>query len=84
MIVPKPCPLCGSEQVQYCSDGNNPAKDYCRCRACKTTGPLMLWQARPAAQDVLDAARNLIRVKGRHHSELAYQRLVAAVEGAAP
>jgi hypothetical protein len=29
---------------------------------------------------VESAARNLVKVKGRHHSEQAYQRLVAALE----
>jgi hypothetical protein len=43
MTIPKPCPLCHSAQVQLCADFNNPDKDYCRCRECKTTGPLVLW-----------------------------------------
>ncbi len=31
---------------------------------------------------VCEAARELVKVKGRHHSELAYTRLVDAVKGA--
>lgn len=30
-------------------------------------------------QAVIEAAQNLVKVKGRHHSEQAYQRLVDAV-----
>lgn len=31
-------------------------------------------------RNIKEAAENLIRVKGRHHSEIAYQRLVEAME----
>ena len=41
----KPCPLCGSDQVQMCRDGNNTAKDKCRCRKCGCTAPLTVWNA---------------------------------------
>jgi hypothetical protein len=41
-----PCPLCHTDQVQICRDSNNPAKDTARCRACKCTGPLLIWNQR--------------------------------------
>lgn len=43
-----PCPLCASQQVQICRDGNNPEKDSARCRECKCTGPLAIWNQRRA------------------------------------
>ena len=33
-----------------------------------------------AAQNIVDAAKNLVAVKGRHHAEIAYKRLKEAVE----
>lgn len=30
-------------------------------------------------QRVIEAAKNLVKVKGRHHSEIAYQRLAVAL-----
>lgn len=47
-----PCPLCGSTQVQVCRDANNPAKDYCRCRECKCTGPLEVWNRRTPSASI--------------------------------
>jgi hypothetical protein len=41
-----PCPLCHTDQVQICRDSNNPAKDSARCRECKCTGPLLIWNQR--------------------------------------
>lgn len=35
-------------------------------------------QRRQEAEKVVDAVRNLIKVKGRHHTEEAYKRLYAA------
>jgi hypothetical protein len=43
-----PCPLCDSQQVQVCRDSNNPAKDSARCRDCKCTAPLSVWNRRAA------------------------------------
>ena len=30
---------------------------------------------------IVDAAKNLVAIKGRHHSEIAMTRLIAAIEG---
>lgn len=49
------CPLCYSPQVQLCTDANNPAKDYCRCRHCKCTGPYSLWQKQAQFQQYVEA-----------------------------
>jgi hypothetical protein len=43
-----PCPLCDSQQVQVCRDSNNQAKDSARCRECKCTAPLSVWNRRTA------------------------------------
>ena len=43
-----PCPCCGSEQVQYCSDNNNPMKDIAKCRRCKAQAPVKSWNKRPS------------------------------------
>lgn len=32
------------------------------------------------AREVRAAAENLIKVKGRHHTEIAYQRLISAID----
>jgi hypothetical protein len=53
------CPLCFSEQVQLCRDANNQEKDFCRCRACKCTGPLSLWQRRKEIGAYILALENL-------------------------
>lgn len=37
-----------------------------------------LEQERKCLQEIADAAQNMCRVKGRHHSELAMQRLMLA------
>lgn len=47
-----PCPLCESQQVQRCSDGNNPAKDFYRCRECHCQAPAAPWQSRPSVRKV--------------------------------
>lgn len=46
MIKLKPCFCCGSEQVQYCTDSNNPGKDIARCRDCKAQAPVKVWDKR--------------------------------------
>lgn len=57
------CPLCGTEQVQLCRDYNNPSKDFCRCRHCKCTGPLTLWNEAGKKRDELQEQwRTLIRM----------------------
>lgn len=43
LIIPLPCPLCKSEQVQACIDANNPMKDFAKCRICHCTAPLKIW-----------------------------------------
>lgn len=41
------------------------------------------WNRRAGAQEaaVVEAARNLVAQRGRHNTEVAYQRLVAAIAG---
>lgn len=43
----KPCPFCGSRQVQVCTDWNNPSKAFARCRRCRAQAPLSVWNAAP-------------------------------------
>lgn len=56
-LTSPPCPLCQSQQVQLCSDSNNPAKDYYRCRECKCTGPRALWEEAAHELDASDRLR---------------------------
>lgn len=41
-----PCPLCGSDQIQFCGDRNNLLQAKARCRECKCTGYITNWQNR--------------------------------------
>jgi hypothetical protein len=75
-----PCPLCGTDQIQVCTDANNPMKDYCRCRECKCTGPLSRWntrataaasQAQPAQQGDMRAA---FEAQDKHRSKIMWKR----------
>lgn len=43
----RPCPCCGSNQVQLCIDANNVMKDRAKCRECGVTGLLPAWNRRP-------------------------------------
>ena len=42
----EPCPLCNSEQIQLCRDGNNVLKDTCKCRECGCTALRSSWEMR--------------------------------------
>lgn len=42
----RPCPLCGSEQIQVWGDRNNIAKAMAKCRDCQCQGKLDMWQNR--------------------------------------
>jgi transcription elongation factor Elf1 len=44
----KPCPFCGSNQVQLCIDSNNAMKDRAKCRECGITGLVSAWNRRTA------------------------------------
>jgi hypothetical protein len=93
------CPFCGGEAVidgksedvrvrcEYCHSVGRPfdfgidADEEAIDRA--EASAVGAWNRRtPSA--LLDAVRNLIAVKGRHHSELAYNRLVAAYDAMQP
>lgn len=41
-----PCPCCGSRQIQVCTDYNNQAKDWCKCRECGCSALWSAWQKR--------------------------------------
>lgn len=46
--------------------------------------PAVIGEAIDYAIAVCEAAENLVKVKGRHHSEEAYKRLTDAVDGIPP
>lgn len=54
----KNCPCCGSEQVQWCIDSNNAAKDRAKCRMCGLTGLVSSWNRRqPSGAGLLEGWR---------------------------
>ena len=42
----KPCPFCGSEQIQVCVDYNNLHKSFAKCRTCRAQAPITSWGKR--------------------------------------
>jgi hypothetical protein len=74
MIV---CPKCGNKRCPKANDHRN------ECTGSNESGqPGSAYPARQPAQpqQLSDAVANLIKVKGRHHTEQAYQRLVDAYD----
>ncbi len=45
-----PCPFCETDQLQLCSDSNNPDKSFVKCRRCKAQAPLKAWNIRHAEE----------------------------------
>jgi hypothetical protein len=61
--------------------------DWRRGGDIEQPGPLAVGEAIDAAVEMIErlkkiesAAQNLVKMKGRHNTEIAYQRLVAALE----
>ena len=58
-----------------------------RCRDCQFEDQYQVMEAIDAAIEMIErleqieaAAQNLVKMKGRHNTEIAYQRLVDALE----
>lgn len=61
--------------------------NWCRDPSDFPTSPMLIGKAIDAAIEMIErgeriesAAQNLVKMKGRHNTEIAYQRLVAALE----
>lgn len=64
-MITQPCRFCGSEQVEACVDSNNPSKSRARCRHCKATAPLALWNT-PTIAETVAALREYCEYRKAH------------------
>jgi hypothetical protein len=46
----EPCPFCGTTQIQRLANHSNPVHDMARCRHCKSTARVDVWNTRSPAK----------------------------------